>query len=225
MENCLKFASQIVLKCLYLARIGRPPIFLWSVNKLARAVTQWTKSCDKRLALLISYIHDTSELRQDCYVGNTAQQCRLGLFQDSDFAGHQEDSKSTSGGLLCIFGKSNICTNKLDVQETDFSFTQLNRSRDNISWCRFTHGWNTSSWSLGFGYRSLSLFSNPIKGNQRSSTRKLVAWHHIKQAKPKWRSNQAQESWVEKCWLCFVDREVFFNWCDCLHFCGKWSRD
>ena len=32
------------------------------------------------------------------------KQCRLGLFQDSDFAGHLEDSKSTSGGTLCIFG-------------------------------------------------------------------------------------------------------------------------
>ena len=37
-------------------------------------------------------------------LGNTAQQCRLGLFQDSDFAGDLEESKSTSGGLLCIFG-------------------------------------------------------------------------------------------------------------------------
>ena len=36
--------SQIVLKFLYLARIGRPHI-LWSVNKLARAFTKWTKSC------------------------------------------------------------------------------------------------------------------------------------------------------------------------------------
>ena len=27
-----------------------------------------------------------------------------GLFQDSDFAGDLEDSKSTSGGTLCIFG-------------------------------------------------------------------------------------------------------------------------
>ena len=35
--------SQIVLKCLYLARIGRPDI-LWSVNELARAVTKWTKA-------------------------------------------------------------------------------------------------------------------------------------------------------------------------------------
>ena len=34
-------------------------------------------------------------------MGNTAQQCRLGLFQDSDFAGDLVDSKSTSGGILC----------------------------------------------------------------------------------------------------------------------------
>ena len=37
-------------------------------------------------------------------MGNAAQHCRLGLFQDSDFAGDLEDSKSTSGGVLCIFG-------------------------------------------------------------------------------------------------------------------------
>ena len=37
-------------------------------------------------------------------MGNTAKQCRLGLFQDSDFAGDLEDSDSTSGGTLCVFG-------------------------------------------------------------------------------------------------------------------------
>ena len=95
--------SQIVLKCLYLARIGRPDI-LWSVNKRARSITKWTKACDKRLNRLISYTHHTCEYRQYCHVGNTAKQCRLGLFQDSDFAGDLEDSKSTSGGTLCIFG-------------------------------------------------------------------------------------------------------------------------
>ena len=95
--------SQMVLKCLYLARIGRP-VILWSVNKLARSITKWTKACDKRLNRLISYIHHTCEYKQYCHVGNTAKQCRLGLFQDSDFAGDLEDSKSTSGGTLCIFG-------------------------------------------------------------------------------------------------------------------------
>ena len=98
-----KVCSQIVRKCLYLARIGRPDI-LWSVNKLARSITKWTKVCDKRLNRLISYIHHTSEYKQYCHVGNTAKQCKLGLFQDSDFAGDLEDSKSTSGGTLCIFG-------------------------------------------------------------------------------------------------------------------------
>ena len=90
-------------ECFHLARIGRPDI-LWSVNKLARSITKWTKACDKRLNRLISYIHHTCEYRQYCHVGNTAKQCRLGLFQDSDFAGNLEDSKSTSGGTLCIFG-------------------------------------------------------------------------------------------------------------------------
>ena len=95
--------SQIILKCLYLARIGRPDI-PWSVNKLARSITKWTKACDKRLNRLISYIHHACEYRQYCHVGHTAKQCRLGLVQDSDFAGDLEDSKSTSGGTLCVFG-------------------------------------------------------------------------------------------------------------------------
>ena len=112
-----------------LARIGRLDI-LWSVNKLARAVTKWTKSCDKRLARLISCIHHTIEYRQYCYVGNTAHQCRLGLFQDSDFAGDLEDSKSTSGGILCTIWMSYVCSNQLDVWETNFSFAKFNRDLD-----------------------------------------------------------------------------------------------
>ena len=71
-----KVCSQIVMKCLYLARIGRPDI-PWSVNKLARSITKWTSACDKRLACLFSYLHHTSEFKQYCHVGTTAQQCRL----------------------------------------------------------------------------------------------------------------------------------------------------
>ena len=32
----------------------------------------------------------------------------LGLFQDSDFAGVLEDSKSTSGGTLCVLGSHTL---------------------------------------------------------------------------------------------------------------------
>ena len=69
--------SQFVLKCLYLARIGRRDI-LWSVNKLARSITKWTRACDKRLNRLISYIHHTCEYRQYCHVGNTAKKMQTG---------------------------------------------------------------------------------------------------------------------------------------------------
>ena len=50
-----KVCSLFVLKCLYLARIGRHDI-QWSVNKVAQSITKWTKACDKRLNRLISYI-------------------------------------------------------------------------------------------------------------------------------------------------------------------------
>ena len=123
MRELYKVCSLIVLKCLYLARIGRPDI-LWSVNKLARSIKKRTKACDKRLSRLISYIHHTCEYKQYCYVGNTSKQCRLGLFQDSDFAGDLEDLKSTSGGTLCILGShtfvpiSWMCKNQTSVSHS-----------------------------------------------------------------------------------------------------------
>ena len=123
-----RVCSPIVMKCLYLARIGRLDI-LWSVNKLARSTTKWTKACDKRLNRLISYIHHTSEYRQYCHVCNTAKQCKLGLFQDSDFAGDLEDSKSTSGDafleVLHLFRSVGCVRNKLQfrtVQQIQKSF-------------------------------------------------------------------------------------------------------
>ena len=71
-------------------------------TKCARAVTKWIRACDKRLTRLISNLQYTSEYRQQCHVGNTAQQCRLGLFQDSYSAGDLEDAKLTSRRILCI---------------------------------------------------------------------------------------------------------------------------
>ena len=49
---------------------------------------------------LITHVNTNSIAMWD----NTAKQCRLGLFQDSDLAGDLVDSKSASGGTLCIFG-------------------------------------------------------------------------------------------------------------------------
>ena len=111
-----KVCSQIVLRCLYLASIGRPDI-LWSVSKLAREVTKWTKACDKRLARLISQIHHTSEYRQYCYVGET--QHNNGDLDYLTSLMLQETLKTQNQHqkrCLVYFRAS-----KLDVQETGFS--------------------------------------------------------------------------------------------------------
>ena len=94
--------SHFVMKFLYLACNGRLDV-LWAWGKVARSITKWTRACDRRLNRLISYIHHTREYKQYCQVNNSAIQCRLGLFEDSDFAGDLEDSKFTSGGTLCVF--------------------------------------------------------------------------------------------------------------------------
>ena len=95
-------------------------------NKLARAATKWTKACDKRLARLISYIHHTCEYWQYCCVGNTAQQCRLGLLDDFDFAGDLfEASKSTSRGILCIFGSHTFVSHTVPQKLKSFLSMQV----------------------------------------------------------------------------------------------------
>ena len=96
----------------------------------------------KRLARLISYIHHTSEYRQHCYAGHTPQQCILGLFQDFDFAGHLDDSKSTSGEILCIFGShtfvpiSWMCKKQTSVshssRETETIFLDVGLRMDGV---------------------------------------------------------------------------------------------
>ena len=79
----------------------------------------WGKACDRRLAKLISYIHCASG-----YVGNTASQSKFGLFQDADFAGDLADSRSTSGGVLCIFGSHTFVPVEWSCRETSYSISQ-----------------------------------------------------------------------------------------------------
>ena len=113
--------SQIVLKCLYLARIGRPDI-LWSVDKFARSITKWTNACDKRLNRLISYIHHTCEYKQYCYVGNTAKNADWDCFKTPIL----REILRTQNLLLVeyyAFWK---------WKKANFSFTQFNRLRNHL---------------------------------------------------------------------------------------------
>ena len=80
--------SQFVHKCLYLERVGRLDI-RWSVNKLARSITKWTKN-DYLVWSLTFIIHvNTNNIVMWKTLQNNAD---WGLFQDSDFAGDLENS-------------------------------------------------------------------------------------------------------------------------------------
>ena len=76
----------------------------WPTGHLARSVTKWNRACNKRFERLISSVHHAGNYRPYCHVGNRASEYKLGLFQDADVAGNLTDSKSTSGGVLYIFG-------------------------------------------------------------------------------------------------------------------------
>ena len=160
----------------------RDPIFFWSVNKLARTVIKFSKSCDERLARLISYIHRTCEYWQHCYVENTAMQTRI---VSRLWFCRRRLKKTTLGGIFCAFRKSHVCAKKLDVQETDFSFTQCYKSRNHFSRCRFTHGRYSRSHSSGSGDWSVSFRTEQNRWTQeRSQTptsfqQTLITFHQM----------------------------------------------
>ena len=58
------------------------------------------------------------------------------------------------GWNIVRFWKSYICSNKLDVQETNFSFTQFNRIRNHLFGCRIKSRRYSRSWFMGSDYFS-----------------------------------------------------------------------
>ena len=153
-----KVCSQIVLKCLYLARIGRPDI-QWSVNELASSVTKSTQACEFGK---IDIIHS---LTTDKFVMWVTQHCRLG----SDFAGDLEDSKSTSGVILCIFGSRTFVPIDWVCKKQTPSIPQCYRIRNHFVGCCSANGWITCSldlWDVVLrSTKSTKTPTNPASGN------------------------------------------------------------
>ena len=210
--------SQIVLKCVYIFGTNSWTWYffgLWT-NLLVRSLNG-QKLVTKRLARLISYIHHTCEHRQYCFVGNTAQQCRLGLFRWLRLCRRPWRLEVNIRRNSVHFRKSHVCANKLDVQEANFSYTQFYRSWNYFSPCRFTHGWDSRSRSLWLSAWSFSFHTKPNQQNQRCqrATVKLVGKHSTKHAKTD--ANHAHQSQSVQYWSRSIKRNTF--WLQCYVVC------
>ena len=58
---------------------------LWTMNKLAKAVTKWIRAYDKMLAIVIKYIHVTADYRPFCHFRDEVSDCKLGWFSCRPF--------------------------------------------------------------------------------------------------------------------------------------------
>ena len=87
-------AASVLMKIFYAARVARWDL-LRAIGYLATRITKWTRFDDLRLHRLVSYVHLTYGLRMRSWL-------KQSTFADADFAGDLKDSKSTSGGYLCI---------------------------------------------------------------------------------------------------------------------------
>ena len=102
-------ATKILMKLLYVARMARYDL-LRPVCALASVATKWNAACDKKLYRLMCYVYTTQDLRLISWVGNTANELKLKIFTDADFAGEKissdqpMDKRSTSGVFLVLAG-------------------------------------------------------------------------------------------------------------------------
>ena len=132
LENVQKYALKLFWH-VHTWHVLDDPLFYGQWKNLQDTITKWTQACGKQLSRLISYFHQTCDYKQNCFVGNTAKQCRLGLFQHSDSAGDLEDPKSTSGGTLCFFG-SHTFFQMVGCVRNKLQFRAVQQNQKSILW-------------------------------------------------------------------------------------------
>ena len=148
---------------------------------------------------------------------NTAQQCRLGLFQDSHFAGDLEDSKCTSSGTLCIFGSHTfVPTSWMCKKQTSVSHSSTEAeiiSKD--TGLRMGGIPALDLWDL---VTSLNKSKERVQGDSLRNTPSNK--HTQNQTK-----TPIQHDILELSKVDYVEREVFSFWCNDLCFWGNRSSD
>ena len=95
-------SAKLVMKLMWLGRISRPDIMV-AINTLARNITRWSLSDDKRAARLVGHIAATVDYAHVMRIKDPPAKLWLSLYVDSDF-GSSPDMKSTSGFIMALEG-------------------------------------------------------------------------------------------------------------------------
>ena len=95
-------AARLVMKLMWLCRIGRPDVMI-GVVQCATHVTCWSLNDDKRIQRIVGYLKSTSNYAHVIKINDIPSDLSLSLYCDADFGGDVKDMKSTSG--LCLQSK------------------------------------------------------------------------------------------------------------------------
>ena len=105
------------MKHLWLGRLARPDL-MKAITDLSSHLTKWSRNDDKRLYRLVCYLNSTVEHMLSGTVQDPPEKLQLSLFVDADFAGSDDNAKSTNGGLLALAGPHTSLPNTMDIQKT-----------------------------------------------------------------------------------------------------------
>ena len=178
--------SSIVLKCLYLARIGRFAFFVFGQQacEICHFLDSGMRTDDRQ-----HWFH--TFITQAITGSMVLWETRLSIV---DWVYSKPQTlpwrfEIDLGRILCICRKSNIRLHQLDVQETNVSIPQFYRIGYHFVGCLVANGWTTCSWVMGCGDRSVTFIEQYQIANQ-SSSRKLSEESHI----------QTQTKGKPRCW-------------------------
>ena len=96
-------ACALLMKHLWLARLARPDLQR-AICALASHVSKWSANDDRRLHRLVCYLFSTPDLKLEGHVRDKPEDLTIDLWVDADFAGAEDDAKSTSGAYLALVG-------------------------------------------------------------------------------------------------------------------------
>ena len=205
-RRIIQYAHKLFCNVLYLARIGRLDIFV---------VCEQACSCGHKMDKILwqtlgafDLVHSSNKwILAILLCGKHSTTMQIWIVSRLWFCRRPWRLKINIRKSCVFFGSHHVCANKLDVQETDFSFTQFNRSWNPFSRCRFTHGRYSRSRSLGFGDWNISFHTEQHRWDPLRAMVKPVGSCQAKHAQL--HPNQAHQRHSNKHW----SHSVKYNEC------------